>query len=222
MFIIGQSQHVAGPAIITVVLQAACCETDPGTQPARCHLAPNKVFHVLPWDFWETGLRSYFQGDFLFLRLILAVWAQYQMLGKYVFNMIWIPLGQETCNVCICHGRAQLGFAHQFVKPSRKEQFMLTQRDSGAYPWAQGALASLPSPPHAWCVSRWCRTAFVNSASSPDLNFHLPRRQGDRWLGWRINRAGTKLCLAWEPGITGWAAPLGRRQLPLPVPAGCH
>lgn len=126
MLVIGQSQHVAGPAIITIVLQAACCETDPGSQPARCHLAPNKVSHVLPWGFGETGLRN-FKVIFLFFRLILAVWAQYQMLGYYVFNMIWIPLRLENCSVCICHGRAQLGFAHHFVKPSRKKQFMLTQ-----------------------------------------------------------------------------------------------
>lgn len=72
MFVIGQSQHVAGPAIITIVLQAACCETDPGSQPARCHLAPNKVSHVLPWGFGETGLRN-FKVIFFFLRLILAV-----------------------------------------------------------------------------------------------------------------------------------------------------
>lgn len=72
MFVIGQSQHVAGPAIITIVLQAACCETDSGSQPARCHLAPNKVSLVLTWGFGETGLRN-FKVIFFFLRLILAV-----------------------------------------------------------------------------------------------------------------------------------------------------
>lgn len=132
------------------------------------------------------------------------------MLGYYVFNMIWIPLGQDACNVCICHGRAQLGFVHQFVKPSRKNQFMLTQRDCGAYPWAQEALVSWPSPPCARCVSKWCRTVFVTSASGPGLNFHQLWRRADRWLGWRMSWAGAKL----SPGIPGWAVLLGKEAAP--------
>lgn len=60
----------------------------------------------------ETG--NYFQGYFLFLGLILTIWDQRVrdwMLGYYICNMIWASLGQETCKVCICHGRAQLGFS---------------------------------------------------------------------------------------------------------------
>lgn len=56
IFIIGQSQHIASPAIITVVLQAASYETNPVSQPAMCHLTPNEVSHVLSWDFGEMGL----------------------------------------------------------------------------------------------------------------------------------------------------------------------
>lgn len=204
MFITGQSQHVAGPAIITVVLQAACCETDPGSQPAGCHLAPNKVSHVLPWDFQETGLRNYFQGDFLFLRLILAVWAQYQMLGYYVFNMIWIPLGQESCNVCICHGRAQLGFARQFVKPWRKKQFVLAQRD----------LELIPEHRKHWLhyLLLPMRGVWVGDAEQC-LWALLPA------LGWTFTSPGDKVTGDWDdtwteqgqsyalPGITGWAVP---------------
>lgn len=62
MFVIGQSQHVAGPAIITIVLQAACCETDSESQPARCHLAPNKV-SLAAMGFWGDWSEK-FQGDF--------------------------------------------------------------------------------------------------------------------------------------------------------------
>ena len=100
IFIIVQSQHIAGPAIITVVLQAACYETDPVSQPATCHLTPNEVSRVLSWDFGETGLRPemtfrlmfYFSGSFWLSKINIRCWV------TIFFYMIWISLGQETCH----------------------------------------------------------------------------------------------------------------------------
>lgn len=110
--------------------------------------------------FWgdRSETEDDFQGYFLFLRLILTIWEQYGMLGYYVFKIICMSLEQDTCNFHICHGSAHLVLFHQFVKQSRKKQILLLQRDSDTYSWVQEALASLPSPHHAWCVSRCCGT----------------------------------------------------------------
>lgn len=182
--------------------------------PARS-VSPHSKLSILCAFMRVWGGRSEtendFQGYFLFLRLILTIWNQYRMLGYCVFKIICMSLEQDTCNVCICRGRAQLLLSHQFVKPSRKKQVLLIPEGF----WHVFLSAGSPGLITFSSSRTVCEQALQNSLF---LNFAFggwAELSPAPEAGWQVtwvaqDRAGGKV--RGKPAVTGWAVSLGKKE----------